>query len=59
MTRAIESEDTPNADIAARLKAFRDAVTKKDDVFEKADAELREALTLRQEARLVLVGVPD
>jgi hypothetical protein len=34
-------------------------VTKKDDVFEKADAELREALTLRQEARLVLVGVPD
>ncbi len=59
LVRATGSKDTPNADIAARLKTFRDAVTKKDGAIEKADAELHEALTLQQQAKLVLVGVPD
>lgn len=59
MSEAIESEDTPNEEIKAKLKAFRDAAKKREQELKKARDELREVLTLRQEARLVLMSILD
>ena len=56
---AIASEDTPKADIEAKLKAYRDSVKKKEAALTKAREELREVVTLRQEAQLVLMGILD
>ncbi len=59
LTKALDSEDTPKADIEAKLKAFRTAAKKREEALKKARSELREVLTLRQEARLVLMGILD
>lgn len=59
LSEALDSEDTSNEDIKAKLKAFRDAAKKKEEELKKARAELREVLTLRQEARLVLMSILD
>jgi hypothetical protein len=59
LNEAIQSQDTSNEEIKARLKAFRDAAKKKEQELKKARDELREVLTLRQEARLVLMGMLD
>jgi len=56
---ALESEDTPVSEIKAKLKALRDARKKSEDALKKAREELREVLTTRQEARLVLFGILD
>ena len=59
LSEALESEDTPNEEIKAKLKAFRDAAKKREQELKKARDELREVLTLRQEARLVLMSILD
>jgi len=59
LNEAISSEDTPNEELKAKLKAFRDAAKKKEEELKKARDELREVLTLRQEARLVLMSILD
>ena len=59
LNEAIASEDTPNEELKAKLKAFRDAAKKKEEELKKARDELREVLTLRQEARLVLMSILD
>jgi Spy/CpxP family protein refolding chaperone len=59
LTKALDSEDTPPAEIEAKLKAFRAAAKKREEALKKARSELREVLTLRQEARLVLMGILD
>jgi hypothetical protein len=59
LSKAIESEDTPKADIEPKLKAYRDAVKKKEAALKKTREELREVVTLRQEAGLVLMGILD
>ena len=59
LSEALQSEDTSNEDIKAKLKAFRDAAKKKEVELKKARDELREVLTLRQEARLVLMSILD
>jgi len=53
---ALDSEDTPAEEIAAKLKAYRDARKKKEEALAKARDELRKVLTVRQEASLVLRG---
>ena len=59
LSEAIESDDTPDDEIKAKLKAFRDAAKKREAELKKARDELREVLTLRQEARLVLMSILD
>jgi len=48
-----------NADIAAGLKAVREEREKVKQAMEVAQKELREVITLRQEAQLVLMGLLD
>jgi len=59
LSEAIESEDAPDEEIKAKLKAFRDAAKKREAELKKARDELRKVLTLRQEARLVLMNILD
>jgi Spy/CpxP family protein refolding chaperone len=59
LTKALDSENTPKAEIEGKLKAFRAAAKKREEALKKARSELREVLTLRQEARLVLMGILD
>ena len=59
LTTALDSENTPKAEIESKLKAFRAAAKKREEALKKARTELREVLTLRQEARLVLMGILD
>ena len=59
LTKALDSENTPKAEIESKLKAFRAAAKKREEALKKARTELREVLTLRQEARLVLMGILD
>jgi Spy/CpxP family protein refolding chaperone len=59
LRKVLESDDTPDNEIKAKLKALRDARKKSDDALKKAREELREVLTTRQEARLVLSGILD
>lgn len=54
--------DNPNAqapDIKAKLDAYRAAVAKKETALKEAREKLRSALTIRQEAQLVLMGILD
>jgi Spy/CpxP family protein refolding chaperone len=59
LSDAIQSEDTPDKEIKAKLKAFRDAAKKREAELKKARDELRKVVTLRQEARLVLMSMLD
>jgi Spy/CpxP family protein refolding chaperone len=59
LSDAIESKDTPDEEIKAKLKAFRDAAKKREAELKKARDELRKVVTLRQEARLVLMSMLD
>ena len=59
LNEAIESKDTPDKEIKAKLKAFRDAAKKREAELKKARDELRKVVTLRQEARLVLMSMLD
>ncbi len=53
----LENKDSDPKDIAAKLAAVRDARERVRGDLVKAQAELKEVLTPRQEARLVLLGV--
>jgi len=53
---AIESKTTSAADIQAKLKAVRDSRAKKEAELAKAQAQLKQICTARQEAQLVLMG---
>ena len=54
---ALEDKDTSAGKIESLLKALRDDVKKKQEALKKARAELRDVLTIRQEAYLVTRGV--
>lgn len=56
LRQAIQAK-APNADLKARLTQFRDARKKKEADLEKAQAELREILSVRQEAIAVTLGL--
>jgi hypothetical protein len=54
---ALENKDTPAADIQAKLAAYRDSRKKANEELEAARKELKELLTQRQEAILVVNGM--
>lgn len=56
LNTALENKDTKPEEIAAKLKELRAARKKAAEELAKAQAELRELLTPRQEAYLVLRG---
>ncbi len=57
LSDALDNKDADPKDIAAKLAAVRDARERVRGSLVKAQAELKEVLTPRQEARLVLLGV--
>jgi len=54
---ALDAEGSSDADIKAKLEAVRAAHKKAAAELEQARTELREVLTLRQEATLVMMGI--
>jgi chromosome segregation ATPase len=56
---ALENKDTPPAELAAKLKALRDARDKARGNLAQAQKELKDLLTQRQEAVLVNMGILD
>jgi len=56
---ALDSEGSSKKDIKAKLKAFRSAKKDKEKALDKARAELKQVLTVKQEAGLVLSGMLD
>lgn len=54
---ALESDSTSAADIQAKLKAVRDSRAKKEAELAKAQSQLKQICTARQEAQLVLMGL--
>jgi hypothetical protein len=57
LSSALESESTPASEIRAKMQALRDARSKADDELKVSQNKLREVLTARQEARLVVMGL--
>jgi hypothetical protein len=56
---ALESTDTSNTEIKAKLEAVRQSRQKAVDDLAKARTELKSVLSLRQEATLVMMGMLD
>jgi len=56
---AIETEGTANKDVKAKLDAYRASQKKNEQELKAAREKLRKVLTVKQEARLVLMGVLD
>jgi len=57
LNEVLDNKDADPKDIAAKLAAVRDARERIRGDLVKAQTELKEVLTPRQEARLVLMGV--
>jgi hypothetical protein len=55
----LDDETTKAADIKTKLTALREAREKAKQELDKAQKSLREVVTLRQEAQLVLMGLLD
>jgi len=59
LQEALDKEETPEADLQAKLKDLRVARKKQEDDLKTARENLRELLTVRQEAMSVLMGLLD
>jgi hypothetical protein len=59
LTAAVDNDATSKAELQTRLKAFRNEQKKNQDALKASREKLRAVLTLRQEAKLVLVGLLD
>jgi hypothetical protein len=59
LSDALDNKDSAPKDIAQKLAAVRDARERAKADLVKAQAELKELLTPKQEARLVLMGMLD
>ena len=59
LRNALDAEDTPAEEIKSKLKALRDARVKDEAALKASRAKLREVLTAKQEAHLVLMGILD
>jgi Spy/CpxP family protein refolding chaperone len=59
LTAVLQNKEAGAGEIKAALQALRDARAKAKAELEKAQKELKEILTLRQEAQLVQMGVLD
>jgi len=56
---AVETADTPATELKAKMKAVRELRKKNEAELKVAREKLREVLTVRQEATLVLMGTLD
>ena len=59
LLKAVDKKDATAEEIKGKLTALREAREKAKEKLAKAQAELRELLTQRQEAQLVLMGTLD
>jgi len=59
LRQILENPDAPVADITAKLVALRSATEKVEAELAAAQKELREMVSVRQEAQLVLMGLLD
>ena len=59
LRQILEKPDAPVADITAKLVALRSATEKVEAELAAARKELREMVSVRQEAQLVLMGLLD
>jgi predicted S18 family serine protease len=59
LSTLLQNKDAKPEDIKAALAAYRDARTKAKAELEKAQKDLRDLLTVRQEAVLVSMGTLD
>jgi Spy/CpxP family protein refolding chaperone len=55
--KVLENKDAKPEDIKAALTTFRDAKVKAKTELEKAQKDLKEVLTLKQEAQFVMMGM--
>jgi len=55
----LESEKATPEEIKSKLAAYRDFQKKNEEALQKARADLRKVLTVKQEANLVLMGMLD
>jgi len=56
---AADNDSTANGELKDKLKAYREAQKKDQEELKAAREKLRKVLTLRQEAKLVLMGLLD
>ncbi len=59
LQQALDSETTSPAEIKAKLDAYRQARAAREKDLSQAREKLRQVLTVRQEATLVLMGLLD
>jgi len=59
LVTVLENEEAEAKEIKEKLTALREAREKVKEELAKAQAELREIVTVRQEAQLVLMGLLD
>jgi hypothetical protein len=59
LSKALESPNTSASELKQRLAAVRTARQKAEAELKQAREELRQVLTVRQEANLVLMGIMD
>jgi len=57
LQKTLENKDAKPDDVKAALAAYRDARAKAREELEKAQKDLKELLTTRQEAQMVMMGV--
>lgn len=57
LRKVLQNKDAKPADISTALTEYRDARAKSKEELEKAQKELKELLTVKQEAQLVGMGV--
>ena len=57
LRKILQDKEAKTEDIAAAMKAYRDAKTKAKAELEKAQKALREVLTTKQEAQLLSLGL--
>jgi len=57
LSKVLENKEAKADDIKAALQAYRDARAKAEAALEQAQKELREVLTVRQEAQFVMMGL--
>lgn len=59
LSKLLANKDSKNEDIQAAMKVLRDAKAKAKEDLQKSRAALKELLTLKQEAMMVLNGLLD
>ncbi|HOE66630.1 MAG TPA: hypothetical protein PLO62_08890 [Candidatus Hydrogenedentes bacterium] len=59
LQKAIDSKESTNEELRQAMKAYRDARSKQEKELQRARQELRDVLTLRQEAQLMLMRLLD